>query len=37
MSKSVVGSKVDDYLITAQIGDGASGFVYSATHERTQR
>jgi serine/threonine-protein kinase len=37
MSKSVVGSKVDDYLITAQIGDGASGFVYSATHARTQR
>jgi eukaryotic-like serine/threonine-protein kinase len=37
MSNSVVGSRIADYLITAQIGDGASGYVYSATHERTQR
>jgi len=37
MSKSVVGSRVAEYLITAQIGDGASGCVYSATHERTGR
>jgi serine/threonine protein kinase len=37
MSRSVVGSRVADYLITAEIGDGASGCVYSATHERTKR
>jgi putative nucleotidyltransferase with HDIG domain len=33
----VLGSRIDEYLITAQIGDGASGYVYAATHERTQR
>jgi putative nucleotidyltransferase with HDIG domain len=37
MPESVVGTRVAEYLITARIGDGASGYVYSAIHERTRR
>jgi putative nucleotidyltransferase with HDIG domain len=37
MANSVVGSRIAEYRITALIGDGASGCVYSAIHERTQR
>jgi putative nucleotidyltransferase with HDIG domain len=37
MSDSLVGKQVDDYLVTELIGDGASGWVYSARHARTER
>src|SRR4029077_12409494 len=37
MSDSLVGKQVDDYVVTELIGDGASGWVYSARHARTER
>jgi putative nucleotidyltransferase with HDIG domain len=36
-SDGVLGSQIGEYLVSEEIGDGASGFVYSAVHVRTQR
>ena len=37
MPHSVIGTQIDDFRITELVGDGASGWVYGATHTRTQR
>jgi len=34
---NVIGTLVDDFHVTELVGDGASGWVYAATHTRTQR
>ena len=37
MADNVIGSRVDEFVVTELIGDGASGWVYAATHIRNQR